>query len=102
MQLLYQQESGVWGETKHRAKRCRVLRLVSYPDGCKRESHGSARLRPGWRVFSNLHNSGVASVTTGLLFAGILEIAGTGSEITYWFFIIGALFIVCGFVALRK
>jgi hypothetical protein len=59
-------------------------------------------LRPGWRRFYNLYNSGVATVTVGLLFAGILEIAGTGSEITIQFFIMGSLLIVCGFVAFHE
>jgi hypothetical protein len=55
-----------------------------------------AQTRPGWRGFYNLYNAGVATVTVGLLFAGILEIAGTGSELTIWFFIAGVMLIACG------
>jgi hypothetical protein len=53
----------------------------------------------GYRLFFNLHNSGVAAITAGLLFLGILDIAGTGSDFVHVFFFTGGVFIVAGAVS---
>jgi hypothetical protein len=52
--------------------------------------------RKGYRLFFNLHNSGVAAITVGLLFRGILDVAGTGSDFVHVFFFTGGVFIVAG------
>lgn len=54
----------------------------------------------GFRVFYNLHNSGIAFLTMGSLAKGIFEIAGTSSQYTIIFFIAGWLFIFIGFILL--
>lgn len=54
----------------------------------------------GYRLFFNLHNSGIAALTTGSLFEGILEIAGTNSSFTKVFFTAGWIFIGIGIIIL--
>ncbi len=54
----------------------------------------SARLvigAPGYRLFCNIYNSGIATLAAGSLLRGILEIAGTGSPYTALFFAAGGL-----------
>lgn len=43
----------------------------------------------GFRIFYNLYNSGIATLIVGSFMAGILEIAGTGSDYQKYFFIAG-------------
>lgn len=48
---------------------------------------------PGYRLFYNIYNSGIATLTVGSFLKGILEIAGTSSGYVGLFYTIGALFI---------
>jgi len=49
------------------------------------EVSGGRMYRSGY----NLYNFGIATLTTGSFFKGILDIAGTASEYTVYFFIAG-------------
>ena len=51
-----------------------------------------AREARGYRLFSNLHHSGIAALTLGSFLKGILDIAGTGSSFTIAFFAAGWIF----------
>ncbi len=53
-----------------------------------------------YRLFYNLHNSGIAFLTTGSLFKGIIEIAGTTSLFTSIFLFLGIIFIISGIIVL--
>lgn len=53
---------------------------------------------PGCRVFLNLHNSGIATLTIASLMKGIFEIAGTNSPYLVYYYITGVGFIAAGFV----
>ena len=63
-------------------------------------------IRPGmvsvkpYRLGYNLYNSGIATLTTGSFFKGILDIAGTASEYTKIFMLIGLAFAITGLVIL--
>ena len=50
----------------------------------------------GFRLSCNLYNSGIAALTTGSLLKGILEIAGTASPYTVFFFAAGIPFLLIG------
>jgi len=54
----------------------------------------------GYRLFYNLYNSGIATLTAGSFLKGILEIAGTTSPYTICFYIVGLLLAVAGLVIL--
>ena len=54
----------------------------------------------GYRLFLNLYNAGIATLTTGSFLNGILEIAGTGSPFTILFFITGWIFSGTGILIL--
>lgn len=54
----------------------------------------------GYRVFYNLHNSGIALLTFGSMAKGIFEIAGTASDYTKIFFIVGWGFVSIGITIL--
>jgi hypothetical protein len=54
----------------------------------------------GYRLFYNLYNSGIATLTVGSFLQGILEIAGTSSPYTIGFYVVGLLFAVAGLVLL--
>ncbi len=54
----------------------------------------------GYRLFYNMHNTGIATLTAGSFLNGILEIAGTGSEYVKWFYLIGWLFVGSGLILL--
>lgn len=54
----------------------------------------------GYRVFFNLYNSGIAALTVGSLFKGIIEIAGSSSVYTKIFFVFGWACIFLSFVIL--
>lgn len=47
----------------------------------------------GYRLFSNLYNSGIATLTVGCFLKGILDIAGTSSEFTKFFYLAGGILI---------
>lgn len=55
---------------------------------------------PGYRLFFNIHNSGIAVLTAGGFLKGILQIAGTESAYTAWFDAAGWLFIGAGLAVL--
>jgi hypothetical protein len=42
-----------------------------------------------FRLYCNTHNSGIAALTTGSALIGVFEIAGTSSDYTIAFFILG-------------
>ena len=54
----------------------------------------------GYRLFSNLYNSGIATLTVGSFLKGILEIAGTSSPYTILFFVTGWLLTASGIILL--
>lgn len=47
----------------------------------------------GYRVFFNIHNSGIATLTIGSFLRGIFEIAGTASNYVKYYYIFGWIFI---------
>lgn len=49
-----------------------------------------------YRLFFNLYNSGIASLTAGSLLQGILEIAGTGSPFVVAFYFAGIIMSLTG------
>lgn len=53
-----------------------------------------ANKAPGYRLFYNLYNSGIALLTVGSLCLGIFEIAGTNSPYVKYYYITGVLFII--------
>ena len=53
-----------------------------------------------FRSFSNLYNSGIATLTVGSFLQGILEIAGTNSVYVPYFYVIGAALLVAGLSSL--
>lgn len=54
----------------------------------------------GYRIFYNLHNSGIAILTVGSFLKGILDIAGTSSTYVGLYFKAGWAFIGAGLVLL--
>ena len=48
---------------------------------------------PG-RLAFNLYNSGVATVTVGFIFRGVIEIYGTTNRLSHFYSLFGALFIL--------
>lgn len=54
----------------------------------------------GFRSFSNLYNSGIATLTVGSFLQGVLEIAGTNSIYVPYFYVIGAALLVAGLSSL--
>ena len=52
---------------------------------------------PG-RVAFNLYNSGIATLTVGSIFKGVLEIYGTTNSLSDIYFIVGLVFVIVGFV----
>ncbi|MCD7855213.1 MAG: hypothetical protein LUG66_06325 [Clostridiales bacterium] len=53
---------------------------------------------PG-RLSLNLYNSGIAALTVGSIFQGILEIYGTTNRLIYVYWVIGALFLLTGIIS---
>jgi hypothetical protein len=51
------------------------------------------------RVSYNLYNSGIATLTVGSIYLGVLEIYGTTSALTRIYFITGAAFVLAGITA---
>ena len=56
----------------------------------------------GYRVFFNIYNSGIATLTLGHFLKGILDIAGTSSPYIILFYMIGWLFVGVGLVLLLR
>jgi hypothetical protein len=54
----------------------------------------------GYRVFLNIHNSGIAALTLASLLKGIFEIAGTNSPYLVYYYIAGGVFIAAGLIKL--
>jgi hypothetical protein len=52
----------------------------------------------GYRVFLNIHNSGIAAFTLASMLKGIFEIAGTNSPYLVYYNMAGAGFIAAGLV----
>jgi hypothetical protein len=52
----------------------------------------------GYRVFFNIHNSGIATLTIVNLLKGIFEIADTNSPYLVYYYIIGGIFILAGVI----
>ena len=52
----------------------------------------------GYRVFCNIYNSGIATLTFGSLLKGILNIAGTSSSYLVFFYIVGGGFLVAALI----
>ena len=52
----------------------------------------------GFRVFLNIHNSGIATLTLASLLKGIFEIAGTNSHYLVYYYMAGGVFIVAGLI----
>jgi hypothetical protein len=52
----------------------------------------------GYRLFYNLYNSGIATLTVASLLKGILDIAGTNSVYTGVFYVGGIILVVAGLV----
>lgn len=52
----------------------------------------------GCRVFLNVHNSGIATLTLASLLKGIFEIAGTNSPYLVYYYITGGVFIAAGLI----
>lgn len=50
----------------------------------------------GYRVFFNIYNSGIATLTLGSLLKGIFEIAGTNSPYLEYYYMGGGVFIAVG------
>lgn len=57
---------------------------------------GMSKLPQPSRITLNLWNSGVAALTVGCLFKGVLEIYGTTNRLTLVYPIVGAFFLVSG------
>lgn len=51
-----------------------------------------------YRMFYNIYNSGIATLTFGSFLKGILDIAGTNSEYLVFFYITGGAFISVGLI----
>lgn len=54
----------------------------------------------GFRVFFNMHNSGIATLTFASFLKGVFEIAGTNSSYLKYYYVVGCLFIVIGAINL--
>jgi hypothetical protein len=55
----------------------------------------------GWRVFLNLHNSGIATLTFASFIKGIFEIAGTNSPYLIYYYIIGGGLILVSLITIH-
>jgi len=50
----------------------------------------------GYRVFLNIYNSGIATMTVASFIKGVIEIAGTNSLYLEYYYMAGGLFIIVG------
>ncbi|MFA6809194.1 MAG: hypothetical protein WCR27_09415, partial [Eubacteriales bacterium] len=62
---------------------------------------GVSKIR-GYRLFYNVYNSGIATLTVGGFLKGILEIAGTSSTYIVLFNVVGWLFVLVGLILLAS
>lgn len=53
-----------------------------------------------FRMFFNMHNSGIATLTFASFLKGVFEIAGTNSSYLKYYYLVGCLFIVGGVINL--
>jgi hypothetical protein len=56
----------------------------------------------GYRLFLNIHSTGAALLTNGMLLRGVLDIAGGSSEYVPWFFVCAGASFVAGFAVLSR
>lgn len=56
----------------------------------------------GCRVFINMHNSGIATLTLASLLKGIFEIAGTNSPYLIYYYMVGGVFIAAGLIIILQ
>lgn len=56
----------------------------------------------GYRLFFNLHNSGIASLVASAFLRGVLEIAGTASPYPPWIGAVGWMFIGAGLIVFAR
>lgn len=63
--------------------------------------HGITKFA-GFRIFLNIHNSGIATLTLASLLKGIFEIAGTNSPYLVYYYIVGGVFIATGLIIMLK
>jgi len=54
----------------------------------------------GYRGFTNLYNMGLATVVTGQLIQGIVEVAGTGSKYIRFYYVVGTTAMCLGIFVL--
>ncbi len=50
------------------------------------------------RISRNLYHSGIAALTVGSIFQGVLEIYGTTNRLVFIYWIAGTAFILCGII----
>jgi hypothetical protein len=51
-----------------------------------------------YRLFFNIFNSGIATLTFGSFLKGIMDIAGAGSIYLVFYYVVGGLFIAAGLI----
>jgi hypothetical protein len=51
-----------------------------------------------YRLFFNIFNSGIATLTFGSFLKGIMDIAGAGSTYLVFYYVVGSLFIATGLI----
>lgn len=56
----------------------------------------SSRIKLPCRVSANLYNSGIAAMTVGSIFCGVLEIYGTTNSLVFVYWIVGGIFTAAG------
>lgn len=52
----------------------------------------------GYRLFFNIYNSGIATLTFGSFLKGIIDIAGADSIYLVFYYVVGGLFIAVGLI----
>jgi hypothetical protein len=52
----------------------------------------------GYRLFYNIYNSGIATLTFASFLRGVFEIAGTNSDYLMYFYMVGGIFISVGLI----
>lgn len=52
----------------------------------------------GYRLFFNIYNSGIATLTFGNFLKGIMDIAGADSIYLVFYYVVGGLFIAAGLI----
>lgn len=54
------------------------------------------------KLKSNLFLCGISTLTVGSFIQGILEIAGTASDLIYVYYVVGVIFIITGIIYMNK